>query len=997
MKKAQGGSPRRVTATNRISKPSAVPAEPHAPNSPQTPLIKGPWIWCPLRSDWLVLKPEELVRQTFILQLRQRYGYGLEQMDQERKTKHGRLSPKADIVVWESPAAKSDGRAPIIAVECKSDTLTIDPEDYEQGDSYARAIGDPCEFLVMVNKKEKRIARIVRGLPGSREEIEDIPHYRDLGDSKRMEAIRRATKAFSREEFRNLLFDCHCILRDNHKMEPGRAFDEISKILFIKMYVERTGDLEKFTTGYLDEYARIRRRSVEDVMHDLFQDTKDHYKADDLFGADDRLNISFQTFRRIVDKLQRFNLGATSDDVKGIAFERFLGQTFRGELGQFFTPRQIVDFMVQVVDPKEGEVICDPASGSGGFLIRCFEHVRSGIEADVHSQKLVARKRIEAARLPDDMEARRINKEFSRLNADVEVASDDSRLWRVARRCIFGVDAEARAARTSKMNMIMHGDGHGGIHHHDGFVDVNGIFANRFDIVLTNPPFGSTVGEDQKVGGTAETRVALSVESRRQYEAQFGDAYRVSHSQLLQAERNHASILSLYDLGKEQKGVKSEILFLERCVRLLKPEGRLGIVVPDGILNNPSLEYVRDYIEDRATLLGVVSIPDESFRSAKTAVKASLLFLQRLGTREERARAKTRRRERRRAEQDVRARIEALAGVLRMTWRQYRDYRQSGKGVPTVRRIAEEIGRLVGKELDEVQFRRAQGLARKGLKRIDEEVSRRVRSAVRQAHNYDCFMAVAEHVGIRGSGKEDPENELPAVLNGWRDFRRKAASLETDVRQPVFRIRWAELDRWDPSSFRPIEWECPPEIVRPLGSMVKERVEEVDRDKHDFGDLTPITIHFDGSIEARDTSDTDEYTMDLYFAHPGDVVVSKIDLKNGAVGIVPDTLKNVVVTNHFVVYEPDRNLIHPPYLIRLIQTTFFKDYLWRKKVGSEGRKEVKMRLFEETGIPIPDPSVEKEMVARWERLAKSKAEIEAEMEAETVELEGALLKVSSST
>jgi type I restriction enzyme M protein len=992
MKKARRGLQRGISAASRLRRPSAVPAEPHAPNSPETPLVNGAWIWCPLRSAWLVLKPEERVRQTFVLQLRARYGYTFEQMDQERKTKHGRRSPKADIVVWDSPAAKIDGRAPIIAVECKSDTLTIDPEDYEQGDSYARAIGDPCEFLVMVNQKEKRVARIVRGLPGSREEIEDIPHFQDLGDAKRMEAIRRATKAFSREEFRALLFDCHCILRDNHKMDPGRAFDEISKILFIKMHVERTGDLEKFTTAYLDQYARIRRRNVEDVMHDLFEDTKEHYKADDLFGVDDRLIISFQTFRRIVEKLQRFNLGATSDDIKGIAFERFLGQTFRGELGQFFTPRRIVEFMVQVLDPEEGQLICDPASGSGGFLIKCFEYVRGKIEAEVHASKLDARRKIEQRGLSDEEAASQVNEEFARLNAEIDVTSIGSRLWTIAHKCVYGVDAEPRAARTSKMNMIMHGDGHGGIHHHDGFVDVNGIFDRRFDIILTNPPFGSTVGEDQKIGGTAETRVAISTELRRQYEAEYGEPYRASHARLVQAERNHASILSLYDLGAEQKGVKSEVLFLERCIRLLGPGGRLGIVVPDGVLNNPSLEHVRDYVEERARILGVVSIPDETFRSSKTAVKASLLFLQRLTAAKARERAKTARRELLRAQRDVRPRVSVLESVVNMTWRQYEIRRTRRAGSAGVQHIVEEVTRLVGKDHDSVEYRRAQGLARKSLKQIQEDLSRRVRHSVKSGHDYKVFMAVANRVGIRGSGKEDPENELPSILKEWREFLAQPERYRSDVRQQTFGIRLSELDRWDPTSFRPIEWRCAPDILRPLGSVLRARVEEVDRSKYEFGDLTPITIHFDGSIEARDTSDTDDYSMDLYFAHVGDIVVSKIDLKNGAVGIVPETLKNVIVTNHFVVYEPDRDRIYPPYLMRLIQSGFFRDYLWRKKVGSEGRKEVKIHLFEETRIPIPDLPDQRATVARWETLSKAKAEIEAKMETETAALETTLIE-----
>lgn len=183
------------------------------------------------------------------------------------------------------------------------------------------------------------------------------------------------------------MFKCHSILRDVHKMEPGRAFDAISKILFIKMYIERTGTWGTFTTDYLDKRNAGRFPTDKAVHEQLFDQTKQHYEISEIFSARDELEVSEETFRRIVKELERFNLSATGDDIKGLAFERFLGDTFRGELGQFFTPRPIVDFMVDLLDPQESELICDPAAGSGGFLIRAFEHVRNKISDDVQAKK----------------------------------------------------------------------------------------------------------------------------------------------------------------------------------------------------------------------------------------------------------------------------------------------------------------------------------------------------------------------------------------------------------------------------------------------------------------------------------------------------------------------------------------------------------------------------------------------------------------------------------
>src|SRR5207244_1853942 len=190
-------------------------------------------------------------------------------------------------------------------------------------------------------------------------------------------------------------------------------------------------------------------------------------------------------------------------------------------------------------------------------------------------------------------------------------------------------DANDRMARTSKMNMIMHGDGHGGVHHHDGFINVNGIFEGRFDIVLTNPPFGANVEESDVV---LESDVTVSEDMEERYEKEYGEIYKEALARVRAAEGK--PIASLFDLPKSDR-VKTEILFIERCLALLKPGGRLGIVLPEGIYNNPSLAYVREYVEDRAFIRAVVSLPQETFYSAGASVKASLLFLQKFTEQEQ--------------------------------------------------------------------------------------------------------------------------------------------------------------------------------------------------------------------------------------------------------------------------------------------------------------------------------------------------------------------------
>lgn len=615
----------------KSKKPNHQPTTPF-PASAESLHQEGNWLWIPLRKEWrdITTKPEEVVRQKFIRTLVQDYGYSLAQMDQERRTQHGHKSPRADIVVWESAADKEANGSPVLVVECKTDTIQIQERDYYQGESYTRAVG--CTFFVATNVRHTVPFKLVPGLPGEFVAVNEIPKATDWGNAQRLKKILDSLRTFNRKEFQDLLYDCHCILRDVHKMDPGRAFDTISKILFIKMYVERSGLHGTFSTDYLDSRNKVRMPNDPPVHDGLFELTKQYYKADELFSETDKLDISEQTFRRIVKELQRFDLSKTGDDIKGLAFEKFLGTTFRGELGQYFTPRPIVDFMVELLNPKEGQLICDPASGSGGFLIRAFEHVRAQITADIQAQKDAERARIEALNLPEEEEDRQIAEAFKELNRQLLPSNEENkpietRVGNLAWKCIYGTDAEPRAARTAKMNMIMHGDGHGGIHYHDGLLDINGIFTGRFDLVFTNPPFGSNVGSDQKVGGSNETRVrtdpAYIADCKDKYADEW-ESWEEAHNRLVQATTEKAPILNLYEIGRGKKNRPTELVFVERCLNLLKPGGRMGIVLPDGNLNNPSLAWLRRWAEGRAKLLAVVSLPEATFTSSKATVKASL-------------------------------------------------------------------------------------------------------------------------------------------------------------------------------------------------------------------------------------------------------------------------------------------------------------------------------------------------------------------------------------
>lgn len=402
---------------------------------------------------------------------------------------------------------------------------------------------------------------------------------------------------FSRNQFTEILTRCHNIIRDNDKLSPEAAFDETSKILFIKIQRERTDGKVYTMADYLHEKNGYQNKYAIDntpYYQFMFRQTKDKYRDEEIFDDYDTIKIREHSFEAIISCLESMNLATTDDDVKGIAFESFLGKTFRGELGQFFTPRVVVNFMVSVLRPTENMLVCDPCCGSGGFLISVFDDIRKKIEADPHA------------------------------------SSDEKkeRVGKLSKSSLFGVDANARMARVAKMNMIMHGDGHTCVYHHDGLLNINGVYENRFDMILTNPPFGSRVNKNLLI---SDAEQFCDETKKRRNIALYGEDYVKA---LAQVEDNIGKpLLSLYETGKYTN--ISEVLFIERCLNLLKPGCKMGIVLPDGVLSNENLQDVREYIESRARILFIVSLPNDVFLSSGATVKSSIMFFQKFTPEEE--------------------------------------------------------------------------------------------------------------------------------------------------------------------------------------------------------------------------------------------------------------------------------------------------------------------------------------------------------------------------
>ncbi len=337
------------------------------------------------------------------------------------------------------------------------------------------------------------------------------------------------------------------------RLAPTTAFDEVSKLLFCKLKdekVTKNRDNYKFQIGTHELAEEVYKR-IDTIYQKAKQEDAEVFKED--------IRLEPKIVYNVVEHLQGLALNKIDLDTKGVAFEKFMEDFFKGKMGQYFTPRNIIQFCVKMLNPERSDLVLDPACGSGGFLLNAMDKVR----------------------------------EFAEENYDERDAWEH---WHnFAMKNLYGIEINDQIARVCKMNMIIHDDGHTNVISTDSlrnFEEISdihkGFKKDCFDIILTNPPFGAIVKSTEK------------------------------------------DYIEKYELGRGKKNQKTEIMFIERCIDFVKPKtGRIGIVLPDGILTNSSLQYVRDAIMERCQILAVVSLPQFAFTHYGAGVKSSLVFLRR--------------------------------------------------------------------------------------------------------------------------------------------------------------------------------------------------------------------------------------------------------------------------------------------------------------------------------------------------------------------------------
>lgn len=554
------------------------------------------YVACNVAEKWS--DPEEKVRAAYYAELIYRYGYDPELLGVEITVPDRVPYDRADIVVFRDKARTR----PFAVIECKRDGVT----DTELKQAIEQAFGNGhahkfrAEYIGVIAGQTRafydcsdnfgaleREANIVADLPVKFGKPEEFKYYFAAPPKPDISAV-------GRDDLIKTIRKCHQTLWGGGRLSPPTAFGELCKLIFVKTRDEkkprRKGEPYEFQIKTNEKPERLAGR-----IRALYE--AEQKKDPEVFN--EGIKIDDVTLKNVVLHLEGVNLTATDLDTKGVAFEQFMDGFFKGDFGQYFTPRNIIAFSIQMLNIESDDTVMDPACGSGGFLLHALDHIRKQA-SDFY---------------PED-------------------SPQHFNYWHdFAEKRLFGIEINEEIARVAKMNMIVHDDGHTNVIGNDALepltviADRNETFARimgidrltgrrdeskGFSKIPTNPPFGAVVKE--------ELHTYLSSYELSRYVAK-GTAGEDEDDDARSPSSGKKSI-------KQRASVKTEIIYVERIWQLLKPGGQAAVVLPDGLLTNASLQGVRDWLLERFKVLAVVSLPQFAFAHFGAGVKSSVVFLE---------------------------------------------------------------------------------------------------------------------------------------------------------------------------------------------------------------------------------------------------------------------------------------------------------------------------------------------------------------------------------
>ena len=532
---------------------------------------------CLVRNKEIKLTPEEVIRQLFVDKLINEYGYPVARMKLEYQVYFGREVKRADIVIMDEDRPT----VPYIIVEVKKPKLK---DGKEQLKSYCNSTGAPIAVwtngnqIAYYNRKDPNYFEDIRDIPKATQTLMDIVSERWTIEDLKANDVLQKDRISLKDKIKEL--------EDEVLANAGvDVFEECFKLIFTKLYDEW---LSGQTPSRYLEFTNAGRTEfkLKEAIQGLFDKANKKWKG--VFEQNSKIALSPSHLSICVASLQSVKLFNSNLEVVDDAFEYLMSKSSKGEKGQFFTPRYVIEMCVKMMNPKENEKMIDTACGSSGFPVHTIFHVWRQMAKD------------RGIKVSELFSLDQKPYEFT------EYVKDN----------IFGIDFDEKAVRVARTLNLIAGDGHTNVLHlntldydrwdetasqedwmrtyFEGFDRLKDLRRTKgyqefnFDIVMANPPFA---------GDVKETR-----------------------------------ILGRYEMGKNAKGkmqnkVGRDILFIERNLDFLKPGGRMAIVLPQGRFNNSSDKYIRDYIAEHCRILAVVGLHGNTFKP-HTGTKTSVLFVQ---------------------------------------------------------------------------------------------------------------------------------------------------------------------------------------------------------------------------------------------------------------------------------------------------------------------------------------------------------------------------------
>lgn len=552
--------------------------------------------------------PKESVRQRIARALIHEYGFSPEDMERDFKV----AGRKVDIAIFhhDKPhSVENLSRVVLCRQEPKSSKAAPQIRDFKQAEKELEPLEsilaevEPLRYglwtngleLFFLEKEQRRFE--VRCNP-----IGDWPMAEESAGTREVASDAHARVA-DQEMLKITFRRCHNFIHGNEGMPKDTAFWQFLYLIFCKMHDEglrskqRQSWKPRFWAGPKEQFDPEGRKAIRSRIEGLFSEVKRQYSP--MFTSADEIKLSDRALSFIVSELAKYDFTRTDVDAKGVAYQELVGVNLRGDRGQYFTPRGVVKLVIEMLSPKENETLLDPACGTGGFLVAALKRMLEQFRTEAGTSA-------------------------SSENTD-EFLSVMERLKAYAGERVFGADFDQSLIRAAQMNMVLAGDGRGNLYNMNSLEFPAGHLPNvaqaqtdiplgSIDVLATNPPFGSDIP-------VTDPEILKNFELAHNWESDGEGGYR--------------------NTGNLKGSVSPEILFVERCIKWLKPgTGRMGIVLPDGILGNPAAEYIRWWILRETQVLSSVDLPVEAFiAEANVNILTSLLFLRRKSEEEKRTEA----------------------------------------------------------------------------------------------------------------------------------------------------------------------------------------------------------------------------------------------------------------------------------------------------------------------------------------------------------------------